>query len=80
VAPEAVGALRAAGSGEAGRGRLRGAFAVVTLVTGAGLLIFADPAWTHALGALALVACAVTVFTLTASPPESAESPGSSRN
>jgi len=80
VAPEAVGALRAAGSGEAGRGRLRGAFAVVTLVAGAGLLVFADPAWTHALGALALVACAVTVFTLTASPPESAESPGSSRN
>jgi hypothetical protein len=54
--------------------------AVVTLVAGAGLLVFADPAWAHAIGALALVACAVTVFALASSPPESAESPGPSRS
>jgi hypothetical protein len=47
---------------------------VVTLVAGAGLLVFADPAWAHAIGALALVACAVTVFALAAEPP------GPSRN
>jgi cytochrome d ubiquinol oxidase subunit II len=64
----------------AGRGRLGGAFAVVTLVAGAGLLVFADPAWAHAIGALALVACAVTVFALASSPPESAEPPGPSRS
>lgn len=43
----------------------------MTLVAGAGLLVFADPAWTHAIGALALVACAVTVFALAAEPPQS---------
>jgi hypothetical protein len=53
---------------------------VVTLVAGAGLLVFADPAWAHAIGALALVACAVTVFALASSPPESAEPPGPSRS
>jgi hypothetical protein len=45
-----------------------GAFAVATLVAGAGLLVFADPAWTHAVGAVCLLACAVTTFTLVASP------------
>jgi cytochrome d ubiquinol oxidase subunit II len=60
--------------GGAARGRLGGAFAVVTLVTGAGLLVFADPAWAHALGAVALIACAVTVFALASSPPESSRS------
>jgi hypothetical protein len=53
----------------AARSRLRAAFAVVTLVAGAGLLVFADPAWAHAVGALALIACAVTVFALAAGPP-----------
>ncbi len=53
------------------RTRLEAAFAVVTLVAGAGLLVFADPAWAHGLGALALVACAVTVFALAAEPPGS---------
>jgi cytochrome d ubiquinol oxidase subunit II len=77
---ESAGALEAARSGGAGRGRLGGALAVVTLVAGAGLLVFADPAWAHAIGALALVACAVTVFALASSPPESAESPGPSRS
>jgi len=52
------------------RARLAGAFAAVTLVAGAGLMIFAAPAWALALGVLALVACAVTVFALAAGPPE----------
>jgi hypothetical protein len=43
---------------------LAAAFAVATLVAGTGLLVFADPAWAHGLGAVALIACAVTVFTL----------------
>jgi cytochrome d ubiquinol oxidase subunit II len=88
VSPEGTGTLEAAGSARAARGggeaqsragsgmargRLGGAFAVVTLVAGAGLLVFADPAWAHAIGAVALIACAVTVFTLASSPP--AESP-----
>ena len=50
-----------------GRG-WRAAFAVVTLVAGAGLLVFADPAWAHGLGALALITCAVAVFPLAAAP------------
>jgi hypothetical protein len=41
----------------------------VTLVGGAGLLIFARPGWALALGALMLVACAVTVFAMAAVPP-----------
>jgi hypothetical protein len=45
---------------------------LVTLVAGVGLLVFADPAWAHAIGALALVACGVTVFALASGPPESA--------
>jgi cytochrome d ubiquinol oxidase subunit II len=61
----------------AGRTRLEAAFAIVTLVAGAGLLVFADPAWAHGLGALALVACAVTVFALAAEPPGSSGSPES---
>ncbi len=74
VAPDADGAARADRGGGAARGRLAGAFAVVTLVAGAGLLVFADPAWAHGIGALALVACAVTIFALAAEPPESSRS------
>jgi cytochrome d ubiquinol oxidase subunit II len=47
---------------------LAATFAVVTLVTGTGLLVFADPAWAHAIGAVALIACAVTVFALASGP------------
>ena len=47
---------------------LAAGFAVVTLVAGIGLLVFADPAWAHALGAVALIACAVTVFALASRP------------
>ena len=50
---------------------LAAAFAVVTLVAGTGLLVFADPAWAHGLGAVALIACAVTVFALASGRPRS---------
>src|SRR5215472_302939 len=50
------------------RDLLAGAFAVATLVAGAWLLVFADPAWAHGLGAVALIACAVTVFALASRP------------
>ena len=63
---------QAAGPGQPGAGgprdRLAGAFAVATLVAGAWLLVFADPAWAHGLGAVALIACAVTVFALASRP------------
>jgi hypothetical protein len=48
------------------RGRVAWAFALVTLVAGVGLLVFASPSWALGIGALLLVACAVTVFALTA--------------
>ena len=50
------------------RDPLAAAFAVVTLAAGTGLLVFADPAWAHAIGAVALIACAVTVFGLASRP------------
>ena len=50
--------------GRSPRVPLAAAFAVATLAAGTGLLVFADPAWAHGLGAVALIACAVTVFTL----------------
>ena len=53
-----------AADGRSPRVPLAAAFAVATLVAGTGLLVFADPAWAHGLGAVALIACAVTVFTL----------------
>ena len=70
------GAAGAAGSGEvpgAAGGRsprvpLAAGFAVVTLVAGIGLLVFAEPAWANGLGAVALIACAVTVFALASRP------------
>jgi cytochrome d ubiquinol oxidase subunit II len=59
------------------RDPLAGAFAVVTLAAGAGLLVFADPPWAHAIGAVALIACAVTVFGLASRP--AGELPGAGR-
>jgi cytochrome bd ubiquinol oxidase subunit II len=52
--------------------RVRGwaAAALAGLVAGAGLLVFADPAWAHALGVACLVLCAVVVFGLAAPPRE----------
>jgi len=74
AASVAVGAA-AGGRGPVMRGRPawgRAAWvvAVVSLVGGVGLLIFAGPAWALGIGALLLVACAVTVFALTAVPEE----------
>jgi cytochrome bd ubiquinol oxidase subunit II len=65
VAPAAQGAPPAAATAPAIRAV---AFAAATLVAGAVLLVFTDPAWTHGLGALCLIACAVRVFTLVATP------------
>ena len=42
----------------------------MTLLAGVGLVIFAGPAWALGIGALLLVACAVTGFALTAIPDE----------
>jgi cytochrome d ubiquinol oxidase subunit II len=71
--PAPAGAGGAATAGSTGRRSprvaLAAAFAVATLVAGTGLLVFADPAWAHGLGAVALLACAVTVFALAAGPP-----------
>jgi hypothetical protein len=64
----AAGVAGTAGATPVLRGRLAAAFAVATLVAGAGLLVFADPAWAHAIGAVALIACAVTVFALASAP------------
>jgi cytochrome bd ubiquinol oxidase subunit II len=64
----AAGVAGTAGASPVLRGRLAAAFAVATLVAGAGLLVFADPAWAHAIGAVALIACAVTVFALASGP------------
>jgi cytochrome d ubiquinol oxidase subunit II len=48
--------------------RLAWGFAGATLVAGVGLLVFAGPVWALGIGALSLLACAVTVFALAAVP------------
>jgi cytochrome d ubiquinol oxidase subunit II len=53
-----------AAGGRSPRVQLAAAFAVATLAAGTGLLVFADPAWAHGVGAVALLACALTVFAL----------------
>jgi cytochrome bd ubiquinol oxidase subunit II len=63
-------ATRARRGSRVSRGRLAAPFAVGTLAAGVGLLVFAGPAWAHGVGAVCLLACAVTVFTLVADPPE----------
>jgi cytochrome d ubiquinol oxidase subunit II len=45
-----------------------GGAAVVGLVAGAGLLVFADAAWAHVLGVAGLLLCAAATFALTAGP------------
>jgi cytochrome bd ubiquinol oxidase subunit II len=70
AAGAAAGGRGPAARGRAARGRAAWAVAVVSLVGGVGLLIFAGPAWALGIGALLLVACAVTVFALTAVPEE----------
>jgi cytochrome bd ubiquinol oxidase subunit II len=59
-------------TGRAPAGRLAWAFAVTALVAGVGLLVFARPTWALGIGALSLLACAVTVFALTAAPDDGA--------
>jgi cytochrome d ubiquinol oxidase subunit II len=49
---------------------LLGAGALTGLVAGAGLLVFTDAPWAHALGVAGLVLCAVAGFALSATPPE----------
>ena len=58
------------GRGPVTGGRVAWAFALVTLVAGVGLLVFASPSWALGIGALLLGACAVTVFALTAIPDD----------
>ena len=67
VPPEPAGPGAARAAGVHGT-RLAWTFAAATLVAGVGLMIFAGPVWAIGIGALALLACAVTVFTLTATP------------
>jgi len=50
--------------------RLLGAFALACLLVGAGLLVFADPGWAHAVGVACLCACAVSAFVLGTTTPE----------
>ena len=56
------------GVGSAGGAKRWGTAAVLGLVAGAGLLVFTDAPWTHAIGVAGLVLCAVAVFALTATP------------
>src|SRR5207244_1141000 len=71
AAASAAGEVRPGAAGRrSSRVPLAAGFAVVTLAAGAGLLVFADPAWAHAIGAVALIACAVTVFALASGPTD----------
>jgi cytochrome bd ubiquinol oxidase subunit II len=70
ASPAARRTSRGSSGSRGSRGWLVAPFTVVTLVVGVGLLVFADPAWAHGLGAVCLLACAVTVFALVADPPE----------
>lgn len=65
----ATRAVRPAGEGRRTWARALGASAVTGLAAGAGLLVFADSAWAHALGVAGLVVCAVSVFLLATTPP-----------
>ena len=68
-APVAGAGRRSSRVSRVSRGGSLGAFAVASLAIGAGLLVFAGPAWARGLGAAFLVACAVTVFALISEPP-----------
>jgi cytochrome bd ubiquinol oxidase subunit II len=65
--PEPV--VQAAARSRGLRMRPAAAFAVASLVAGVGLVVFAGPVWAAGLGALLVLACAVTVFALATSPP-----------
>jgi cytochrome d ubiquinol oxidase subunit II len=49
--------------------RLVGAFAVASLLIGAGLMVLSDSGWAHAVGIALLVAFAAMTFNLAATPP-----------
>jgi cytochrome d ubiquinol oxidase subunit II len=49
---------------------LRSALTVAVLIAGVGLMVFADPGWTHALGIACLLAFALSTFGLTTSLPD----------
>lgn len=72
IARGLVAGERAPRSARMSRSGLVGMLAVATLAAGVALLAFADPAWAQGIGAVALLACAVSVFALTSdSSPES---------
>jgi cytochrome bd ubiquinol oxidase subunit II len=50
--------------------RLRVPLTVASLVAGVGLMVFADPGWTHALGVACLLGCAVSTFGLATMLPD----------
>jgi cytochrome bd ubiquinol oxidase subunit II len=66
VGPAPVSAAIEHTGAEATRVRTWSAAAAVGLAGGTGLLVLSDAAWAHALGVLALVLCAVSVFALAA--------------
>jgi cytochrome d ubiquinol oxidase subunit II len=68
-APQAAAVRRPGVAGRArGAAGRWGTAAVAGLVAGAGLLVFTDAPWTHVLGVLGLLLCAVSVFALSAAP------------
>ena len=69
VVTRADGPAPAAGARLAQHVTAWSAAAVVGLVAGAGLLVFASPAWAHGIGVACLVLCAVSAFVLAAPPP-----------
>src|SRR6185437_534773 len=70
-APQAAGVTRPGGAGRArGAAGRWGTAAAAGLVAGAGLLVFTDAPWTHVLGVLGLLLCAVSVFALSVAPPD----------
>jgi cytochrome bd ubiquinol oxidase subunit II len=68
AAGSAAGSQQRTASEARGAAERWGGAAVVGLVAGAGLLVFTDASWTHALGVAGLLLCAVAVFALTATP------------
>ncbi len=68
AAPAVPAAVPGTPPARAHRVRARAAAALAGLAAGAGLLVFADQAWTHALGVACLAVCAVSAFGLAASP------------
>ena len=64
MTPGTVAGQRTPRPARMSRSGLVAMLAVGTLAAGVGLLVFADPAWAQGIGAVALLACAVSVFAL----------------